>query len=253
MRTVTAPGLTERWFSFAEREPRFHLLLDGGVPTPQLACGYQPSDEAIARRRELPTENRPFNTPRCLRCLEIRRSRQSLAVPTRARGPLEPLSYEELGAAIRIVAEERWALRRLKPLLVAQGRSPYWPSTFTNGGCLIFAEALRRVLGGELAALIEYDDEDDSFDDETAASHVVAKVATPTGPLFLDATGPIGNERDLMGRAQVFGLSDFAHPIPFTVADGPDHEIGFDERLTADLAIALRAAFRGQRSLRRTS
>lgn len=248
-RAQTSP---ERWFSFAEREPCFHLLVPARTTRERarLACGYEPTRAALARRRELPTEKRPFNTPKCLRCLAVCRADTLVEVATRARGAAEPIERHELAAAIRIVAAERWALERLKPLLVAQGRSPHWPSTFTNGGCLIFAEALRRVIGGELIGILEFDDEDDTYDDVTAVSHVVVRLPTNRGPLFFDATGALGDVETLRVIYPNFGLSDNAQLIPFSPADGPANEIGFDERLTHDLAIALRAALRGQRSLR---
>ena len=249
-----SPDRAEHWFSFAEREQRFHLLLESNGPTrsARLACGYRPSRSAYARRRELVAPRRGVSLLRCLSCLEVRAAHIVASVPTRARGAAEPISHTELTRAIEIVVAERWLLERLKPLLVAGGRPPEWISTFLNGGCLIFAEALRRVIGGELVALIEFDDEDDRFDDETAASHVLVKLNTPAGPRFFDARGPLGDERKLFSQISLFGLSDYAQLIPFDLTDAKDHEIGYNEELTHDLAIALRAALRGQRSLTQT-
>jgi hypothetical protein len=150
---------------------------------------------------------------------------------------------DRLSAAIaRVVADEA-LLSDIDVVITRIGRDKDWAWSWSQGGCLIFAEAIRRVAGGELFGVFDEVDPDSNDiageADIDTLDHVV--VALPDDR-YADAKG-VCDLDTLFGRVESFG---FLSPVllPLGSPDDPiitPLTIAYDEPLVERLVARLRA------------
>lgn len=148
-----------------------------------------------------------------------------------------------LDRAIRATCADPDLLAEMDLVIERAGRSEELPYRWDAGGCLILAEAIRRVAGGELFGLFDEVDPDENEiagePDLESLNHVV--VALPTDD-YADAGG-VRSLDALFDAAEGFG---FTAPLllPLSGADDPllaGNGIAYDEALVTRVVARLHA------------
>lgn len=245
-----------RWAAAPEADPRWpkvHALVGmrrGGERTEYRAhCGYVFSvDQARplqlqlrADASELAAVHPDYGQRTCGTCRAVLGAKE----PVRSwRG--RQLDLVALRAGLDLVITEADLLSRLRRVAHAQGRNPHWPCDWGQGGCLILAEGVRRLVGGDLVGVSdEYAEFDEEYDGGRA-SHVVLRTSLQGEDVYLDSHGHYRDERELVGALMRRGFSE-PELFPYKTDDHIEDEIPFDEGLVARLTERLDAALRTQR------
>lgn len=154
------------------------------------------------------------------------------------------MSADPLAAAIAAVTTDPGLLARIDDVLERGGRPESMPYRWDAGGCLILAEAIRRVVGGELFAVCDEVDPDENEiagePDLSTIDHVV--VALPDDR-YADTFG-VHDLDGLFDAALGFG---FVSPVLYPLVDHADPLLSgiiYDEALTAEVAQHLEASLR---------
>jgi hypothetical protein len=145
----------------------------------------------------------------------------------------------QIEAALAAVTADRALAARLRTVLAASGRRPDLPASWSAGGCLILAEALRRVVGGELLAVGE--EGIDGEIDPATIDHIVIAV----GGRYLDAHGAHLGEDALFEHLEEAGGFEVPVVVPITIARARKAQIPYDADFTEAVARALRERLRG--------
>lgn len=148
-----------------------------------------------------------------------------------------------LAAAIAAAIADEELLAALDTVLERAGRPSHLPYRWDAGGCLILAEAVRRVAGGTLVGAFEEgmiaDDDGNDFATDSL-DHVLAELP---GGLYADALGV----RDLDAALDdVVEIGGFEAPVLVPLEGSADplvaaNSIPYDEPLATRLATFLAA------------
>jgi len=149
-----------------------------------------------------------------------------------------------LDAAIAAVCGDPTLLAGLDTVLERVGRSEELAWGWKQGGCLILAEAVRRVAGGTLVGAFDEVPADEEWSsgelDESSLDHVIVEL---DDDCYVDADG-VSSFHGMLDRIERLG--DFISPTLLPL-DGPGDPrltavvIAYDEELTAAAASRLRA------------
>ena len=123
------------------------------------------------------------------------------------------------------------------------GKIEYATKSWSAGGCLMLAEALRRLAGGTLVAFSDVD----AAGDSRAIEHVALEVATPDGTQLVDERGYWDDDLSLINY--LYAVCDWEDPELFypgsnvlatwTVETAAAEGLLFDEALCAQLTAIL--------------
>lgn len=154
------------------------------------------------------------------------------------------LDRSRLDAAIAAACADPALLAAMDTMLERIGRSEELAWNWSQGGCLVLAEALRRVAGGSLIGVFDetVSDEEWRSDEIDAESldHVIVELAPD---LYADANGTASFDQ-LFDRVERSG--NFLSPtlLPLDGINDPRLAavlIAYDEKLVVALADRLRA------------
>lgn len=149
-----------------------------------------------------------------------------------------------LDAAIAAACTDPVLLAQMDAMLERIGRSEELAWGWDQGGCLVLAEALRRVAGGTLVGVFDETPVDEEWSagevDEESLDHVIVEFADAT---YADAKGT-ATFHEMFDRIE--RLNDFLSPtlLPLDGVDDPRLAavlIAYDEELVQALAARLRA------------
>jgi hypothetical protein len=149
-----------------------------------------------------------------------------------------------LDAAIAAVTADPALLAQMDAMLERVGRSEELAWNWSQGGCLVLAEALRRVAGGTLMGVFDETTSDEEWSageiDEESLDHVIVEFTDET---YADAQGT-ATFHEMFDRIE--RLNDFLSPtlLPLDGVDDPRLAavlIAYDEELVVALADRLRA------------
>lgn len=146
------------------------------------------------------------------------------------------LDTTRLAAAIAAVCADEPLLAELDTVLERGGRSDALPFRWDAGGCLILAEAIRRVAGGVLVGAFE--EGDDGEADESTLDHILVELADDC---YADAFGV--HDLDTTFDT-VVAVGGFESPVLLALAGHDDpraDSIIYDEPLATRLAARLQA------------
>jgi hypothetical protein len=149
------------------------------------------------------------------------------------------IEQSRLAAAIAAACDDATLLAELDTVLERVGRSEALAWSWSQGGCLIIAEAIRRVAGGVLVGAFE--EGIDGEADESTLDHVLVELSEGA---YADARGV----RDLDAALDdVIEIGGFESPIlvPLDGAHDPRlaaNVIAYDERLATRLTSRMRDA-----------
>jgi hypothetical protein len=155
---------------------------------------------------------------------------------------MKTVDHARLDAAIATVCADAELLAAMDAMLVRAGRSDTLPFRWDAGGCLVLAEAIRRVTGGILMGAFE--EGADGEADDTTLDHVFVELSDD---LYVDAFGHCTLDT-LFDR--VVEIGGFESPVLLPLNGVTDPRlaavvIAFDEPLTARLSARLRAELAG--------
>lgn len=146
------------------------------------------------------------------------------------------MAPDRLGAAIATVCADPGLLAAMDGAIERFGRPDSLPFRWDAGGCLILAEAIRRVAGGVLVGACE--EGDDGEPDRASIDHVMVEFDDGT---YADALGVRDLDRALDDVVEIGG---FVSPVfvPLRGVDDPClTDIATDEPLTRAVAARLAA------------
>lgn len=149
------------------------------------------------------------------------------------------MATDRLGPAIAAVCADPDLLAAMDEAIERFGRPESLPFRWDAGGCLIIAEAIRRVAGGVLVGACE--EGDDGEPDLASIDHVMVEFDDGT---YADALGVRDLDRALDDVVEIGG---FAAPVlvPLRGAEDPCLAgIATDEPLTQAVAARLAAELR---------
>ncbi len=149
------------------------------------------------------------------------------------------MAADRLGAAIAAVCADPDLLAAMDEAIERFGRPDSLPFRWDAGGCLIMAEAIRRVAGGVLVGACE--EGDDGEPDLARIDHVMVEFDDGT---YADALGVRDFDRALDDVVEIGG---FTSPVlvPLRGVDDPALvDIATDEPLTRAVAARLATELR---------
>jgi len=122
---------------------------------------------------------------------------------------------------------------------LVQERGPaYYGRTMEAGGCLIIAEALRRILGGTLIPISVR-----SSGAARVVEHIVIAVEAPDGPRWIDRFGMHEDLDDLLHWLEDDADFDRPQAEPAVTADAMADRLLYSSALVEAAVARLRAAF----------
>jgi hypothetical protein len=157
---------------------------------------------------------------------------------------MSPTNRSRLDAAIAAACVDPTLLAGLDTLLARVGRSEELAWGWDQGGCLVLAEAIRRVAGGTLVGVVDEEPADDEWStgeiDEQSLDHVVVDFGDD---YYADARGT-ATFNEMLDRIE--RLCDFTSPNLLPLAGVHDPRlaavvIAYDEALVVQVAGYLRA------------